>query len=153
MTNNSQKTETKAAQKSTTANNRNESFMTADTGNDSISTDGGGSGNPYQMVTFGGQMYTFQERTRAKEFYVRYARRRAPHHASWDIRVASNLWHGIRNERQAKAAWQKRSAVKHYLSHGRYNPSPTVSLATQDALRSLSAGSTSSRLWSARRQR
>ena len=97
-------------------------------------------------------MYTFQERTRAKEFYVRYARRRAPHHASWDIRVASNLWHGIRNERQAKAAWQKRSAVKHYLSHGRYNPSPTVSLATQDVRKSLSAGSTSSRLWSARRQ-
>jgi hypothetical protein len=76
-------------------------------------------------------MYTFQERTRAKEFYVRYARRRAPHHASWDIRVASNLWHGIRNERQAKAAWQKRSAVKHYLSHGRYNPSPTVSLLSR----------------------
>ena len=71
-----------------------------------------------------------QERTRAKEFYVRYARRWVPHHASWDIRVASNLWHGIRNGRQAKAAWQKRSAVKHYLSHGRYNPSPTVRLAT-----------------------
>jgi hypothetical protein len=81
------------------------------------------------------------------------AGRWVPHHASWDIRAASNLWHGIRNERQAKAAWQKRSAVKHYLSHDRYNPSPTVKLATQDALRSLSAGSTSSRLWSARRQR
>ena len=50
MTNNSQRTETGATQKSATANNRNESFMTAGTGDDSISTDGGGCGNPYRAA-------------------------------------------------------------------------------------------------------
>jgi hypothetical protein len=54
-------------------------------------------------------MYTSWRGRELKSSMSGMAGRRPPQYTSWDIRATSNLWHGIRNGRQAKAAWQKRS--------------------------------------------